>query len=204
MRPTSAASAVIWALFSLGVQRSVPPALDLYPRIESHVSPVVDFSRLRRYAWHPDQRLIAEKENHLLIVLNVQRTLGALGYDIDTQEPDLRVLYDFEIRSVEVTKEQVRDAEAWQWTTDDPQREIDPDYDPEDEALAALALGMILALATTDERTVDKLELTLTLFDTETNWLAYRATGTFPWSEDEAEWILRRAVRKLLEPLPKR
>jgi len=152
--------------------------LDRGSRVEVQFNPRIDFSGFETYYWHHDQRMVADRGHHLRVVVAVQRRMSALGYRVDVRDPDLRALYEFEIGETEVSR-QMEDHPPW-------------DVDQDDDPWVNLIIGLVAA-ALADDRTVEHLELTVTLFDTETNWLAYRASGTFPWSDDDSEWILHQA-----------
>lgn len=162
--------------------------LDKKPRVHVLINPHVDFSRLQTYQWQEDQKKVAELEHDLRVVVAIQKWMSVLGYEIDIHEPDLRVQYEFEIGETKVP----RATEPY----------VEPEYDPDDGPWGHL-IGALIAALIPDDRTIEHVDLTVTLFDAETNWLAYRAQGTFPWSEDKSDWIVNQAVRELFEQLPR-
>ena len=70
--------------------------------------------------------------------------------------------YQFEIGETEVSR------------TTETYRESE--YDADDDPWGHLIFGLIAALVD-DDRTIEHVGLTVTLFEAETNWLAYRAKG---------------------------
>jgi hypothetical protein len=182
------ASGVLLGLLSIGADGGL---FDQATRVAVRLEPRFDFAEPETYQWHPEQRIETELDEHLKVVVAVQRRMSALGYRIDVHEPDLHIRYRFEVGKTEVPVTR-REPPVFECTDDDC----------EEEAWAYLVVNLIAAMVRDNDRTIEHLELTITLLDAETNWEVFSASGVFPWSEDEADWILTQAVRELLEQLP--